>query len=544
MDSSGSLKFTGTVNLLTFVNPLASVNMPIGSALQVTAGGSMNVGAGYEYSGDYQIRVQRLAGSLFHLGFYRKRQQDFSVTANATAGITTSLDANPLFQALLATISAQPQADQNELAAAGLPPATINAIQAALQSAIDRTLSLGVSMELHDISQNEAMFLYEVDASKLTPDGKALLESALQGDLSALVVGDHAPGAGIQVLKTLIGSGKTLKHSFKVNLLGIYNALTISSLMRKGTAAWDATTGEYVMTDSANASLLAIDSVNFGANSDKLRNVLAESLLMSAAYRAGDCVLGQPALRACHSYFTLSAQTNPELLWHDLSIGAGLGFGEAAAAAGSLPAAQALGRTTTLAEASYDDEAFTALFFDGGRQRAESEYDRAGRDALKYLKRAGDVDAYRLRTALDDALWSNMRANGNVQSVPFRQLFPDLAVESVRAIGEDYLNIVWWTDAMLKTGKKLQAMRQYLSQPGKGRTDSQFLALKKELAGQLAKLAGFTREDFGGPWGLLAMSLAAPRAGRRFLMSNSSVSLMCETALPAPAAAQKKGVGA
>ena len=34
-----------------------------------------------------------------------------------------------------------------------------------------------------------------------------------------------------------------------------------------------------------NASRLGIDSVNFGLNSDKLRNVLSESLLLTAAYR-------------------------------------------------------------------------------------------------------------------------------------------------------------------------------------------------------------------------------------------------------------------
>lgn len=540
VDSTGCLKFSGTVNLLTFVNPLASVSLPVGSDLKVTAGGSINVGASYAYSGEYQIRVQKLPGSTFHLGFYRQRQQDFSITANATAGITTSLDTNTLFQALLATISAQPQVDQNELAAAGLPQATITAIQSALQCAIDRSLSLGVSMALHDISENDAMFLYEVDLGALTSDGKALLESALQGDLSGLVARDHAPGAGIRVLKTLIGSTKTLQHTFKVNLLGIYNALTISSLLRRGTVAWDATTGEYVMTDSVNASRLGIDSVNFGANSDKLRNVLSECLLLTAAYRAGACVAGQPTLQARQTYFTLSARTNPDQLRHDLSIGAGLGFAQAAAAAGNLPAhMQELGRTTMLAEASYNDDAFTALFFDGGRPRDAFEYDRAGRDAITYLTSPGDVDAFRLRPVQSDALWTKMRATGNVQSAQFRQLFPDLSPEAVSVIGVDYIDIVWWTDAMLTTGQRLQAIREYLSQPGNSRTDPEFLKLKGDLADQLATLAGRTRQDFGGPWGLLAMNRVAPRTGRRFLLTNPNLSLACETPLPIPV--QTKG---
>jgi hypothetical protein len=541
VDSTGSLKFSGTVNLLTFVNPLASVKMPIGSDLKVTAGGSIDVGAGYEYSGDYQIRVQRLAGSIFHLGFYRQREKDFSVTASASAGISTSLDSNPLFQAMLASISSDPQVDQNELAAAGLPQGTINAIQKALKSAIDRTLSLGIGMELHAIDENDAMFLYEVDLDALTPDSKSVLESALQGDLSGLVARDHTPGAGIRALKSLISSGKTLKHALKVNLLGIYNSISISKLVRDGSAAWDATTGEYVLTDSVNASHLGIDSVNFGANSDKLRNVLAESLLMTAAYRAGACVSGQPALQARHSHFALSDKTSHDDMLHDLQIGAGLGFADAAAAASSLPAqTQQFGRTTVLAEACYDDDAFGALFFDGARQRDESEYDRAGRNALTYLTHPGDGLEYRLRAAQNDALWAKMREIGNVQSSDFRHLFPDLSPQAVSNIGVDYINIVWWTEAMLKTGEKLRAMRQYLSQPGTGRTDPEFLKRKGDLANQLATLAGRTRQDFGGPWGLLAMNLVAPRPGRRFLLSSPTTSLMCETSPPSPTTGLKK----
>ena len=122
-----------------------------------------------------------------------------------------------------------------------------------------------------------------------------------------------------------------------------------------------------------------------------------------------------------------------------------------------------------------------------------------------------------------------MRAIGNVQSGQFHQLFPDLPTQAVSVIGVDYINIVWWTEAMVKTGVKLQAILQFLSQPGNSHADPKFLKLKHDLADQLANLAGRTRQDFGGPWGLLAMSLVAPRTGRRFLLFNSNVSLMCET---------------
>ena len=147
---------------------------------------------------------------------------------------------------------------------------------------------------------------------------------------------------------------------------------------------------------------------------------------------------------------------------------------------------------------------------------------------------------YRLRAAQSDALWANMRSIGNVAAPEFRQLFPDLTTQQVSTVGVDYINIVWWSEAMLKTGQKLLAMRQYLSQPGTGRTDPEFLKRKGDLANQLATLAGRTREDFGGPWGLLAMNLVAPKPGRRFLLSGPMTSLMFETKLLATSTAQKK----
>ena len=385
-------------------------------------------------------------------------------------------------------------------------------------------------MELSKANDNEAMFLYEVDLNALTPDSKSLLQNALLGDLTELVAKDHDPGPGIRVVKTLIGSEKTLKHIFKVNLLGIYNALTVSSLVKSGSAAWNSDTGEFILTDSANAARIGISAVNFGADSQKLRHVLAENLLMTAAYRAGACVSGPPNLKACHTHFTLSNRANSDDIIHDVLLGTGLGFN---AIANLPPELRDFGRTTVLAEASYDDAAFTSLFFDGTRQRDKSEYDRAGRDAIRFLVQPGDPDESRLLPVNDDHLWADMRGNGNVNSAEFRHLFGNLNPDAVRLIGVDYLNVVWWADSMQSTGVCLGTLRKLLDHPGVSRTDPAFVKAKQALADRLAKLAGLTRQDFGGPWGLLAMSLVAPTAARRFLLMNPHLTLTFATAVPA-----------
>ncbi len=539
VDSTGELKFSGTVNLLAYTNPLASATLPVVGDLKVSGGGSVTVGAGFSFFGEYQIRVQRLLGTAFRLGFYRKRREDFSVSASASASTPTSLDTSTLFKNLLPAISAQPKVDENELLAGGVSADRIAAIELALKHAVDRTLSIGVSVELQALDENDAMFQYEVDLSAITDEGRATIESALHGDLTALVAKDHDPGPGIKILKTLIASSKTLRHSLKVNLLGIYNVMSVSELVKSGSTAWDATTGEYVLTDSVSASRIDIDSKNYGANSDKLRHFLSESLLITAVYRAGAVVSGPPTGQAVHSHSELDEKTNLDQMRHNLLLGEGLGFADAATARANLPAqAGDFGRTLVLGEVQYDDAAFTALFFGENGLRGEAEYDRAGRDAIKYLVQPGDDDEYRLRVVNDDGLWQQMRANGNPASAEFKQLLPGLPDVAVRAIGTDYINIVWWGDAMRQSGQRLLKMRQFLNQANVSRDDPEFVQMKHDLAGHLATVAQDAEAHFGGPWGLLAMRHAAESGRGRFMVTSAQYTLACEEPLALAATAR------
>ncbi len=539
VDSTGELKFSGTVNLLTFTNPLASASLPVVGDLKVNAGASVAVGAAFKFSGEYQIRVQRLAGTLFRLGFYRRRKKDFSVTASASASITTSLDASTLFKNFLPAISAQPMVDENELLTGGVSADRIAAIECALKNAVDRTLSIGASVELQALDENDAMFLYEVDLSAISDNGKAMIESALRGDLTALVATDHDPGPGIRILKTLIASSKTLRHSLKVNLLGIYNVLSVAELIKSGSTAWDATTGEFVLTDSENASRIDIDSKNYGANPEKLRHVLSENLLITSVYRAGAFVSGPPTSQAVHSHSELNEKTNLGQMRHNLLLGEGLGFADAATAKANLPAqVRDFGRTLVLGEVHYDDAAFTGLFFGQNGLRDIAEYDRAGRDAIEYLVQPGEPDDFRLRVVNDDRLWQQMRDNGNPASAEFKQLFPNLSNAAVQVIGTDYINIVWWADAMRKSGGQLLGMRQFLGKPGVSRDDPEFLGMKKALANHLATVAKDAEAHFGGPWGLLAMRHTAAGGRGRFMVTNPKFSLACEEPLVLAAAAR------
>jgi len=513
VDGTGDLKFSGTVSLTSLTNAPVSLPLATVGPVQITAGGKISVGAGFELSGEYQVRVQRLAGKLFHLGLYRKKNTEFSLTASASGGLSASLGQNDLFGKILQVISSDPKADQNALAV--LPPARVAEIQQVIKQAIDRTLNIGVTEEVGFGSESEAMFLYEIDLSAISDTARLLVHAALEGDLGPLVSSDTTPLPGIKVLRTLISSAKTLRHSLKVNLLGIYNFARVSELTLKGEQAWDASTGEVVLTDTATASLIGINTLNFAADSKKLRQVLSEQFLISAAYAASTVIEGPPGFLAQQSYFNVVSNMNRTDIRNDLLLGVAFQLIAQTDALGKLPAGvEHFGATTVLAEIAYDNSAVEALFLNNNQTRDTADYERAGRDAITYLVQQGDDDDFRLLPVTNDDLWSKMKQIGNVGSPQFAELIRNYtpAALAPNVMGVDYLNIVWWTGAMRSCAQKLVEIRTFIGQnPGVDPNNHDFLARKRDLAKRLKGVAATTRQDFGGPWGLIAMCRLAAK---------------------------------
>ena len=146
VDGTGSLKFSGTVSLTAMTNAPVSATLTSVGPVQVTAGGKASVGAGFEVSGEYQVRVERLPGSLFRLGLYRKKGTEFSLTASASGGFSAGLGQNDLFGKILEAISKNAKADKEALA--GLPADQVAKVQSVIKQVADRTLNIGVSGEV------------------------------------------------------------------------------------------------------------------------------------------------------------------------------------------------------------------------------------------------------------------------------------------------------------------------------------------------------------------------------------------------------------
>lgn len=520
VEGRGSLKFSGEAELLSVVNPLATVALPAPAGeLKVVSGNSIKVGASFELFGSYQIRAQKLDQKRVRLGFYKKRGSEFALKVSAKGGVSVGVGDFDFLGQLLKAVSKDPAVDRKELETGGLSADQIATIETVVKAGIQRQLELALNFEFTATNEQDAAFDYEIDLTKLGSEGRQAVHLALKGDLSALVQNEAKLPAGVILKRSILSETKKKKHVFKLNLLGIYNFISVSKLVLKGTVMYVPETGEIVITDSATASRIAASTSNFAADHAKLRKVMAESFLITVAYRCSQLVQS-PTLSIFHSYFELHSKTNRETMKNNLDVFETLGLMTKPEKDKLLAGPNDFGNTTFYAEAQYDDQLVTRLFLNpDGTPRAQAEYEQAGRDAIKSLVQAGESDDYRRLPATDNALWKELRQLGNPQSFKFVEKIKALKTAKklsidiiVGGIGTDYLVISWWAEEMRKMGEKLSEARSFLKNKSKiDPKNEEFKALRSGLAEHLKGVASRTKSEFGDPWGLVAMDLATGR---------------------------------
>ncbi len=324
MTGKGSLTLSVDANLLALTNPLAAATLPGPlPAARVTAGGKVQVGAAYRIEGEFQIRVFRLDGNRFRIGWHRRKSAEWTVEATASAGVSLGTGEMDLFSTMVRAISADPKADLDELGRAGLSPDQATAILAAVQAAVSRRLELALAVEMSALESGGAAFLYEIDLPRLTPLSRGALDRALQGDLSAL---HRNTLPGVTCVRSIWTKASEKRISVDVNLLGIYNFGSISSLMRAGTVLAEPATGTLIFTDQITADRVRSAQVNFGADTSKLRHVLAESFLITAAYRGTEQAAGGLSLASSHTFFESRSNPSRQQMLRSLRIGTALGL--------------------------------------------------------------------------------------------------------------------------------------------------------------------------------------------------------------------------
>ncbi|HUI41983.1 MAG TPA: hypothetical protein VL523_08445 [Terriglobia bacterium] len=513
VEGSGTVTFSATANLLSSVNPLASLGAGAAQGLlNIQEGAAVKVGAAVTLTGAYQLRVHRLDGRKFRLSYEKKRSTEFGVNVAAQIGVTATAGQFEIIHTVLQAVSGDPVPDQDTFRQAGLSDEQIGAIAAALQCGIERSIQLAIAGELDALDESSTGFSYEIDLDALDDAGRKAASDALAGVLTGL---EGPPLGGVRPLQSAFTSLRQGNKILKVNLLGIFNHASVSDLFQAGTMIVDRESGDITVTDKAGADRIGFGADNFAPDAAKLRKVLAESFLLTAAYRSSATVRQTPQLSSNYWFFELQQKTHLKNLLHYLNIAQSLRVISPPVASAKLAAAAAagaLGRSTFYAEGRYNDALATRMFLDsGGRPRPQSEYENLGRTAMLLLLPPGDTinDARRLPLT-DNATWHAMTVNG--QPNGFGGLF-DESVVGANQLGDitsDYTLIEWWAGAMSSMGVALAALTAYVARnPKWDPQDSTFKKLRSDLDSAMAKVAANTQNQFAEPWGLLAMDLAA-----------------------------------
>ncbi|HWC96711.1 MAG TPA: hypothetical protein VG456_08175 [Candidatus Sulfopaludibacter sp.] len=519
---TGKLTLSGSANLLAVTNPLASASLPAPlPAVSVSAGGSVTAGVSFEIETEYEVIARMLDSAKIRLSWRHKSESAVTVKVKGCEGISAGFGSTDLFSQVIGAVSADPKVDLKELGAAGVPEGQAEAIQGAVKAAVSRKLEIAVGAELTASDSTSAAFLYEISPAALSEQSRQAIDLALRGDLTGLHAADCP---GVACVRSVWDNVRKRELSLDVNLLGILNYRSVSSLAVEGKVLYEPVTGALVITDQATAERIQTLAVNFGADTQKLRHVLAESFLITAAYQSVRQTATAPALRCSHHFFDLENSTSR----HDMAVKLRTGFaiGLLSEADTEPPAGiDNFGRTLFSVATDYDGVLVTAMFLDSaGAPLSHEEYEMAGRAAIQLLVREGDEDAVRREPAIDDGLWDKMKAMGQ-PGIP--NLFLNAPKPFVSAIVTDYTAIQWWADAMSGMAHQLASLRQWVAQhPAVGLQDPEFAKQREKLAGYLRGVAANTKDEFGQPWGLIAMNqLTGRKGGAKMLLSSPKLVL-------------------
>ncbi len=517
VSGSGQLTFSASFNLAQALNPLATPTLGLEAigALTLQAGASVTVGASVGVSGRYQLRVFKVDESRIRLGLFKMAgtQMEFDVTASA--GLSATLGKRDLTEKVMFFLGAQ-KADAAALAEAGLSDGQIDDMKSAIEASLSRALALSLSGSFAVSAEDTSIFEYEFDLSRLDTAATEALHRALQADLSPLTSrrSDDMP-AGVRMLSSELDKVVKKSITWKINLLGIVNVLRMSTLVRSGKVLFDAETGELLVTDSATAQKILVSANSLAADSGKLRKVMMQSAVLTAAYRASG-VQKFLDFKGSISYYEESANAKRQNISDFLDNMVGLLLITDAQKKTFLDQPFA-GRASIYVEVTFDRPSFEGMFQDPtGKPWPEEHFYAIGRECVALLVQPGDPNDFRRIPMLpeNDRLWEQMTKLGQpslhtVLSPPLNAGIP------LALITHDYTVITWWSAAMKKAGECVADMRAFLRSNGDDaealKDNNDFKKKRAALESSLASIVQRSQPDFLDAWGVLAMYTAARR---------------------------------
>ena len=515
----GELSFTGEARLSATTNLLAVPSLPlVGTLATLTQAGSVSVKAAWSLKGGFELRLAKLDGSRVRLSYFRRRGRTLSISAKALAGVSVPIRGKDMLTTLMTAISANPEADIIALVEAGLDDPSIEAIQQAVEASVDRSLTISAQLDFSSRKEDDALFSYEIDLSRLDQASTSAVAGALHGRLGAIEDAAAAPGGPIRIVLSAASSLRVRKSAWRINLLGALNVARFFELVQKGHVTFDHLTGSLTAADRISAKRIRVVSTPLQSDSEKLREVLFESLMITTAYQASRALSSTLSLTSEQSYLEQCHPTREaDLVAHYRALIA-LGLCTEGERDARLRDGQALdiGRSTFFMHNRFDPKACDALFLDSAAAPWPVErYETIARRAFVALLSATDPNEdFRRRVLEADTAWTQVRELGDA----LRRALPSSVRDDARKLNlvtGDVVTVKWWASAMNRAATELAAMRAFIADRTgpELEADPSFEKRKAKLSDRLKNMAAETGARFNVPWDVLAMDDAASRLG-------------------------------
>jgi hypothetical protein len=512
-DSQGTVGFQAQFDVLAAVNPTATLGVIKSyGPITIDAGPSITIGGGFSLAGEFQVRIWKKSGSVFQIGYYKKRGESFTVSLDASVGVDVTVGSYDIISKIYGLLGDSGKLDSTWLKA-NVPSSVADDVQTAYQTAAQTKLSIAIDEECDTSLIDQVVFSWNFDMAAMDTAAQDAFASAIRGDLSPLMRGTPLP-TGVSKAGNVIDRIKEAKHAVTFNFLGLFDHASVqdATLDMKTKVAED---GQLIITDTAHLTRLSATATPFVKN-DQLRKVFAEDCVATIGYAVSLGSLA-PQLKVAYSYFDYESHADISDLILFVATADKLGDGTANTDWANITQSGIPSQSASLfASLSYDSRTGRNLFLDQeANPRSIADLEKVGRNALLGTPGLGLHPEFRTRLA-DDALWQQMSNAGTSPNfyaiIGVDQISPPQWATVSFAWT---LHILFWAPAMHSTGQALQEISQYLAQnPGiDPLRDPGFLRRRQTFASQL-KNAIQKAPLFNDALGLMTMLLAASPASK------------------------------
>jgi hypothetical protein len=512
---SFSIKATYTASVAPNLLAVATPDPIPAGKLSISAKAEAKVAGSAKFTGDYQVRAYRESAVKASFGYHHSTQKELDVQFTADAGIDVQVNGKSALDQILGSLSGEEKLDSKKLADLGIPADEIKAMNEAIKASLNRSINLSVSADLNWSDKISELFRFSFCPGNVGKNGIEWIHCALDGIPDVLLAKDPAQLAAENIVREAAGLNPEVQSAatLKINLLGIFNYLSLSKLIQEGKVLCEPVSGTLTITDKATASRISIAATPF-AEIDKLHTILMENVLFSLACHATGLAVSEE-LSVMHDFFEYKTKMDSRSLAENVAALSAIGLIDPATKEKILNK-RVTGHCIYWLSAGFNNaQCRNLLLFKPDanscdQARPESFYELAGRRALLAITAVLPDEAFRGNIINDDAVWKQLTEYGIPSALGKIPEIHQLNPLQQEVIGTDYKTISWWAHAMNQLGEALIEFDQYIaSHKPLDQNSSEFRKVQTNFSKKIASAAQNSETPFGEPWGVLAMNFAA-----------------------------------